>query len=144
MKYERTGCLLVPKQICCGKDESNIVFLLKYLLKWSGKAGGQHRTEWIESEKRRGLGEAVWGKENKTTTATTTTSTTRATTTLTTASVSNNSRQREKKKLQPKYKHLHNCNGWNNYRDAILEKKTTYYYLWLWSMCVKFSHCHWL
>lgn len=93
---------MVPKQICCGKDKSNIVFLLKYLLILSGKASGQH---WTESEKRRGLGEAVWGKENKTT-ATTTTTTTTATTTLTTASISNNGRQRGKK-LQLKYKHLH-------------------------------------
>lgn len=106
MKYEGTGCLLVPKQICCGKDESNIVFLLKYLLKLSGKASAQDWTEWTESEKRKGLGEAVCGKEHKTTTATpTTTTTTTATTTLTTASISNNSRQ-SGKKLQPKYKHL--------------------------------------
>lgn len=115
MKYERTGCLLVPKQICCGKDKSNIVFLLKYLLKLSGKASAQHWTEWIESEKRKGLGEAVWGKEHKTTTATTTTTTTTAATTLTTASISNNSRQNTS---------IYTGNGWNNYRDAILEKKT--------------------
>lgn len=134
MKYERTGCLLVPKQICCGKDESSC---LKYLLKLSGKASRQHRTEWIEVRKEEGWERRCEGRRTK------------------------QQQLPQQLLLQQQQQHWQqhrsaitagseekNCNqntsiytgnGWKKYRDAILEKKTILIFVIVEHVCAKQS-----